>query len=157
MGCARGCAFGKVVAPVDGGMADIYITLPPIMLSATDPSNPYDYFIAENVANPSIYEYFRVDGVDMRDQIVGAANNGSIAGTDIKMVQGRSGKFEGAGGYMSIFSPSWTRHVLEFKYADAYSNYQPGLMVADADERVTFNSDGSVRLDMYILKNMGTP
>ena len=125
---------------------------PHILLTATNPSNPYDYFIAENVANPSIYEYFRVDGVDMRDQIVGAANNGSIAGTDIKMVQGRSGEFEDAGGYMSIFSPFWTRYVLEFKYADAYSNYQPGLMVADEDERVTFNSDGSVRLDMYFLK-----
>lgn len=147
-----GRTHGKVTAPVDGGMDYIRGVLPPIMLAATDPSNPYDWFIAENVANPSIYEYFRVDGVDMRDQIVGAANNGSIAGTDIKMVQGRSGRFEDAGGYMSIFSPSWTRYVVEFKYADAYSNYQPGLQPVGEDERVTFNSDGSVRLDMYFLK-----
>lgn len=138
--------LGEVLTPVD-----VYSIYPP-MFSAIDPDNSNDYFIAENVANPTIYEYFKVDGIDVRNKISGAYNYGFIADTDIKLVQGRDG-FEGKGGYMCVFELKNGRvktyfqgepnHLIEIKYISEFSKYKPEVFSQDSTGSV--NSDGSIR------------
>lgn len=138
--------LGEVLTPVDR------VLIYPPMFSAIDPDNSNDYFIAENVANPTIYEYFKVDGIDVRNKISGAYNYGFIADTNIKLVQGR-GSFEGEGGYMCVFElkngmvktylQGEPNHLIEIKYISEFSKYKPEVSSQDSTSSV--NSDGSIR------------
>lgn len=129
MGSARGCAFGKVVAPSTGGAGGNggtggnggagYVPAyrdgffqDSVRIRPVDSSDSWHVETVWSGAMATPYDYFKIDGVDVRDKM--ADGGGGLGQGDITKEFG-IGISVSSSGYITYYTNSSTPHYIELQ------------------------------------------